>query len=102
MVRRRVSLLFLLYVTLDFSNPLLPGAVSFDDGSFKVVKANRGRPAAVVPDTVPPSESAIERVLDVQVVRGSSPAADLRRPAVIRIRRAPLPSSDLASSPEDH
>ena len=102
MVRSRVSLLLLVYVTLDFANPLIPGAVSFDHGSLEIVEAAWERPSAVVPDTVLPSEPALQRILDVQVVRGPSPAVDLRRTAVIRVRRAPQPPSDLASSPEDH
>ena len=47
---RRLPLLLLLYVTLDFANPLMPGAVSFEAGSIEVVQGDRtaraARPAA--------------------------------------------------------
>jgi hypothetical protein len=34
MIPARLTLLLLLYVSLDFASPLLPGAVSFADGAF--------------------------------------------------------------------
>jgi hypothetical protein len=36
-MRRRLPLLVLLYATLDFANPLMPGAVRFEGGTVEVV-----------------------------------------------------------------
>ena len=48
---RRLPLLVLLYVVLDFANPLMPGAVSFERGAVESVPADRvaRSPAAVMP-----------------------------------------------------
>ncbi len=43
---RRLPLLLLLYVTLDFANPLMPGAVRFEAGAVEVVQADRTARAA--------------------------------------------------------
>ena len=40
-MRRHLPLLLLVYVTLDFGNPLMPGAVRFEAGSIEVVQADR-------------------------------------------------------------
>ncbi|MBI2158262.1 MAG: hypothetical protein HYU26_15380, partial [Candidatus Rokubacteria bacterium] len=46
-VSRLTLRLLLLYVALDFSNPLMPGAVSFDpDDSVEAVRAGRLEPPA--------------------------------------------------------
>ena len=45
-MRRHVPLLLLLYVTLDFANPLMPGAVRFEAGSIEVVPGDRAARAA--------------------------------------------------------
>ena len=43
-VHRRLALLLLLYVSLDFANPLMPGAVTFDpSGSVDGLRAPRVR-----------------------------------------------------------
>jgi hypothetical protein len=99
----RVSLLVLVYVTLDFANPLMPGAVSFDRGSVDVVQGDRARPAAVVPVCITPTpETVVERPRDAEAVHRPSLTVDRRRDAVIRIRHAPLSCSDPAVPPDDH
>src|SRR5262245_17925383 len=40
-MRQHLPLLLLLYLTLDFANPLMPGAVRFEAGSIEVVQADR-------------------------------------------------------------
>jgi hypothetical protein len=40
-VMRRFLLLLVLYVAVDFANPLMPGAVQFDSGTIEVVHADR-------------------------------------------------------------
>jgi hypothetical protein len=42
---RALVLSLLVYLSLDLANPLMPGAVTFVDGSLRVVDA--GRPVAV-------------------------------------------------------
>jgi hypothetical protein len=39
----RLPVVLLLYVAVDFANPLMPGAVSFTDGSIEIVHAERAR-----------------------------------------------------------
>lgn len=38
---RRLLLLFAVYVTLDVANPLMPGAVRFEEGAIRAVQADR-------------------------------------------------------------
>ncbi len=52
---RRLVLLLVIYVGLDFANPMMPGAVNFDPGdSVEAIHAERGRlpesPVATAPD----------------------------------------------------
>jgi hypothetical protein len=51
-MRRHLPLLLLFYVTLDFGNPLMPGAVRFEAGSIEVVQADRTA-RATCPAAVP-------------------------------------------------
>lgn len=45
----KLALLLVVYVSLDFANPMMPGAVSFDSGgSVEGRKADRGRDADAV------------------------------------------------------
>ena len=67
-MRRCLPWLLLLYATLDFANPLMPGAVGFAGGSVEVVPADRlprsgasalpGPAVWVLPDAVVPSVAA--------------------------------------------
>jgi hypothetical protein len=103
MAASRVSLLLLVYVTLDFANPLMPGAVSFDRGSVEVVQGDRARPTAVVPVCIVPSpEPVFERLRDVRAVHRPAQTVHPSRDAVIPIRHAPPSSPDPAVSPDDH
>jgi hypothetical protein len=103
MAASRVSLLLLVYITLDFANPLMPGAVSFDRGTVEVVQGDRARVTAVVPVCiVPSSETALERLRDLQTVPRPAPRVHRSRDAVIRIRHASPSSPDPAVSPDDH
>lgn len=100
----RLALLLLVYVTLDFANPLMPGAVRFDGGSVDAVHADRGRPATPAsPIDLPlSSETVIDRVLHVRASDRPSPILEPRRQPMTRIRRAPPSSSDLPTAAEDH
>ncbi len=98
-------MLLLLSVTLDFANPLLPGAVRFEAGAVESVQGDRTtrvqaptipgperRPAFIVPPAV------VARVWPVPAARvpTRSPRRDARK--VTPPRRADLPSS----TTEDH
>jgi hypothetical protein len=83
---RALALLLLAYVSVEFSNPLMPGAVSLLDGSLEAVLAQR---------TVPPATAATmawrilaPRVVIVELPRPVAPG-EPRRIAPVVIRRAP-------------
>jgi hypothetical protein len=103
-MRRRVPLLVLIYVTLDFANPLMPGAVSFEGGSVEVVPGDRtarvgvsAMPAAVSSDTanMTPGERPVVRLAPV-------PVSSRQQPFRLARRLASEPSEAPAPSPEDH
>jgi hypothetical protein len=101
--RRLVFLLFL-YVTLDFTNPFMPGAVRFDVGGFETVHADRVRPAA--PFALVALVATPEKIADpagqVRASGQSDPIPVPRRRAAVRIRRMLAASSDSAAPSEDH
>jgi hypothetical protein len=104
-MRRHWPILLLLYLTLDFTNPLMPGAVSFNAGSIQVVPGDRtaraARPteAAVRPVTVLPSWVALP--LDAALARLTSLASPRPRPPRV-VRRATPRMSTPPSPSEDH
>jgi hypothetical protein len=104
---RRLPLLLLLYVTLDFANPLMRGAVSFEAGSIEVVQGDRtaraARPAAAPADLVTEFPSWGVVPMDATLARPAS--LPLRPPsrAFRAVRRAPPRHFSTAPSPpEDH
>jgi hypothetical protein len=104
-MRCSLRLSVLLYVVLDFANPLMPGAVRFEGGSVVVVQADRvGREAtAAVPV---PASPRIHEPLPAdpgRELRLPAPAAAIRPPLPRDIRRVAAPRSDLSPFPtEDH
>jgi hypothetical protein len=100
----RLAFLLLVYVTLDFANPLMPGAVHFEGGSVDAVQADRARPVTpAAPVSLQPSpEPVIDRVAYIRAPDRPSPIPEPRRYAVTRIRRAPAPSADPPAGSEDH
>lgn len=98
----RLTLLLAIYVSLDFASPLLPGAVSFNDGLF--VEAYRATPlrdalTATTP-SLAPAPAGLVSLRPVRPVR--RPAPDLRPVWRGDSRRAhPSPSSS-ASSLDGH
>jgi hypothetical protein len=100
---RRVPLLVLLYVTLDFANPLMPGAVRFEAGAVESVQAGRvARPAAAVMPALAafPTEDLVLRdeALGVPVLARAIP-----HPVRRDVRRVHPSHSDPSPSPtEDH
>lgn len=103
MTLARLTLLLAVYVSLDFASPLLPGAVSFDDGLF--VEAYRATPlrdalTATTPSLAPAPAGLVSLRPPVRPVR--RPAPDLRPAWRGDSRRAhPSPSSS-ASSLDGH
>src|SRR4029453_1641428 len=49
MTLNRLSVLLILYVAADFANPLMPGAVSYPNGSVEAVHVDRLRTADGLP-----------------------------------------------------
>jgi hypothetical protein len=106
-MRRHLPLLLLLYLALDFANPLMPGAVRFEAGSVEIVQADRtaraARPAAAparlvaaLPTvSVLPGDAMLDRPARVP------PLASIL--ALRTARRAPPPRvTPPPSSSEDH
>lgn len=106
-IRRQFFLLVLAYVTLDFANPLMPGAVTFSAGSAEVVQADRtarmARPEAAqarLPAALPTWTATPGDAQPARPVPASSPAPVITGRSA---RRTP-PPSDFAPLPpsEDH
>jgi hypothetical protein len=102
---RFVVLLLLLYLSADFANPLMPGAVQFLDGYLSVVKADRVRPES------PPVDAALihhrapepaDLALVPETVFRYPPLVRERRPRLVFARRALHLPPDSTSSSEDH
>lgn len=101
---RRVPLLLLVYVTLDFANPLMPGAVRFEEGSVDVVPTNRAARTEAVIITVPAILPTVPAALEggARAPRTPLPPAVPAR-AVRVVRCPPLERSGPSPSPtEDH
>lgn len=102
-VSRLTLLLLLFYVALDFSNPLIPGAVSFDpDESVEGVRAGRVAAPAATAARLAPAPPRLQAVLLERPVPARVSGTDAldRRPP--RKRRTPAPVQASALSSEDH
>jgi hypothetical protein len=75
----RLALLFAVYLSLDFSNPLMPGAVSFGaEESVKARQAERPRGAEVSEAPPPlPTARARARPAEASCSRSRRPAPDV-------------------------
>jgi hypothetical protein len=103
MLARRLVFSLLLYVSLDFANPLMPGAVQFLNGSFSVVSADRVRPESPSVDAAllhhpAPGPTALVPAL----VPHPRPLIRERRPRLVIAHRPKHAPPDPAPSPEDH
>ena len=97
-----VSVLFILYLALDFAIPTLPGAVQFPDESVDAAKASRPRAAREVVDI-----SSVPQPVPADPVTGfemaSRPIAiTLHRPTVNPAARRVPDRTSPPSTPEDH
>ena len=61
---RQLALLLVLYVSAELSNPLMPGAFTFDGGSIEAAKTERHRPAASAPPRTTHEMPALSRRSD--------------------------------------
>lgn len=98
----RLALLLFLYLAADFTNPLMPGAVSLDHGSVEAVHSERARTADVVPaaPAVAPSEW-----IDRSPVAWRGPRPTPVRPVTrfrVTLARRPSVAPPDAAPPEDH
>jgi hypothetical protein len=104
-MRKHLVIPLLLYTALDFGNPLMPGAVSFQAGAIQVVPGDRAprsvrlAEAVVRPVTVPPVWVAVRP--DAVPIRPASMAP--APPPVPRVVRRTPPRILASQSPsEDH
>jgi hypothetical protein len=102
MLRRRLVWLLVVYVSLDFANPFMPGAVTFEGGAMDTATVERHRPVASAPRA-----AALPSAQVPTVVPMPSPAAApvrisvaARRPILTARRLAP--PLEPASPAEDH
>ena len=100
---RRVTLLVVVYVALDFANPMMPGAVQLVSGSFETVAGCQAR-SAVVPA---PAVMMVPRDLSTVVLpreptlRALGGVVSFFLPAPIFFRTSFEPRSTPASSSDD-
>lgn len=103
MRRGRLALLVLLYVALDFANPLMPGAVRLVEGCVEAVQAERGRAdSGPAQADRPVTADRSDRVAVRSVAPRRLPRPAVPRPAIVAVQRTPEPASDSAASSEDH
>jgi hypothetical protein len=103
-MRWRLPLLVLVYITLDFGNPLMPGAVRFESGRIDAVQADRG--ARTDDSIVPaPAPRPVAAPAAVQARARPAPVASMptRSPRRLARRVSPPRRPDPPSSAtEDH
>jgi len=93
------ALVFAVYLSLDFSNPLMPGAVTFGDGES--VEARQGERPRGVDGTPPPLPTPVApQAAEPQFVRMRQPSRDVSRVWQTCLRQCqPAPSG--SSSPSE-
>jgi hypothetical protein len=102
LLRRLLALAVLVYLTADYSDPMVPGVFWFDTESF-YVESTQARPA--MPDMVSPTVCAVP---DHKALEPPTPRVVVTAPPRVRLDRhspraylAAAPSSAPESS-EDH
>jgi hypothetical protein len=102
MTSRVVVFLILAYVSIDFGNPLLPGAVQLVAGSLDTVDADRSRgddlleAPAVAAAVLPPMTATSPPEILARLPR--APGVPPRW--LLLARRSPAPRADPPSAPE--
>jgi hypothetical protein len=100
----RLTLLLFLYVTADFANPLMPGAVSYPNGSVEAVHVERSRTADVLPPGAP-VVAFFERIELTGLLQHPPRVTPIRPVTGLRLipaRRALRTRPDSPPSSEDH
>jgi hypothetical protein len=105
--RRRLTLLFVMYVALDLSSPFVPGAFNFNpDESVEAVSRRRDASARRLPPGTTPPPSPRDETCRVVQSRPAGPALTTRPRAVsdwlIDVRRAHAPVPQVSTLSEDH
>lgn len=101
---RLAALLFLGYVSLDFANPMMPGAVQLVDGSLEMVagcQARSAEDAAPAVTALPRHLSTIVPQRELALPAGRVVSASLPAPVLFRFRAPREPRSTPASSSDD-
>ena len=100
----RLALLLILYVSLDFANPMMPGAVSFDpDDSVEAVRPDRSRADGdAAPEAPGPAPERPEPGLLVRLAARPAPGIVPPRRAPVLPRFRPARSPDPAPGSDDH
>jgi hypothetical protein len=100
----RLACLLLLYVALDFANPLITGAVSFVAGVVESVHADRARAPEDLTSVPPPS--AMDLATGRQAPEHLAPSLSGLRPAAWQwmppIRRLAAPEPVRPAAADDH
>jgi hypothetical protein len=100
----RLALLVAVYVSLDVSNPLMPGALTFGvEQSIELRQAERYRGQAHLSAPVPraPEPERLDRADESRALRRpATPVTSASRPA--RVMRSHLSSPPAASPSDDH
>jgi hypothetical protein len=98
-----VTLLVVVYVALDFANPMMPGAVQFVGGSFQTVAGCQARSAEVPEPAVAmvPGDLSIVVPLQEPTLRASGRVVPFSSPAPVRVRTPVEPRSTPTSSSDD-
>lgn len=103
MTLSRLSVLVILYVAADFANPLMPGAVTFLDGSVQAVHVERARFAEVPPALPAPASCGRVEVLRLRgYVPSPMPISPIARLWLRPVRHALLVGSAPSPPSEDH
>lgn len=94
----------MVYFAVDFANPLMPGAVWFEDGSVQIVEADRTRTTDHVEwiDVLPTPDWVVDRPDEAQTFGCVKPTINRQKRAVMHVRRVPASPPDPAAPSEDH
>ena len=91
MLRRRLTVLLFVYIALEFANPCMPGAVTFEGGAMDAATVDWHRPAASAP--LPASASPTGQVPTVVPTLPSPPVRISAAP------RRPIPTAPRVATP---
>jgi hypothetical protein len=99
----RAALILVVYVSLDFANPLMPGAVRLAGAALETVEAERSRVGGV--ERLPPAPApTVDREVreapgSVRLEAREAPRSRPRRPGPGTLR---LPAGPPPSDPDEH